>query len=93
MPGASAQPSSSGLTFTKPMISSSKTDVLSCMLCRFLFIMPLESNYVVINYLKPWEACFGPSEPMDLTKLQAGKKLPCFYRINQWGNYDYWCVL
>jgi hypothetical protein len=57
--------------------------------CRFLFLMPLESNYVVINYLKPWEACFGPAEPMDLVKLQSGKKLPCFYRINQWGNIDY----
>lgn len=51
--------------------------------------MPLESNYVVINYLKPWEACFGPAEPMDLVQLQSGKKLPCFYRINQWGNIDY----
>jgi hypothetical protein len=44
----------------------------------------------VVNYLKPWEACFGPAEPVDLTHLQAGKKLPCFYRVNQWGNYDYW---
>jgi hypothetical protein len=65
---------------------------LACSCCRFLFLMPLESNYVVVNYLKPWEACFGPAEPLDLAQLQAGKKLPCFYRINQWGNYDYWCV-
>lgn len=61
--------------------------------CRFLFIMPLESNYVVINHLKPWEACFGPGDPLDLTnrltKLQSGQKLPCYYSVNKWGNYDY----
>jgi len=51
--------------------------------------MPLESNYVVINHIKPWDACFGPGEALDLRKLQSGKKLPCYYAINKWGNYDY----
>lgn len=78
------------------------------------------------NYDKPWKACFGPAEPMDLNQVKVpplhcsatpavnslhgglacepkavwpvvlqvrnGKKLPCYYRRNEWGRYDYWWV-
>eukprot|EP00879_Flechtneria_rotunda_P005992 GHRR01006301.1.p1 GENE.GHRR01006301.1~~GHRR01006301.1.p1 ORF type:complete len:341 (+),score=86.96 GHRR01006301.1:251-1273(+) len=54
------------------------------------YIMPLEASMVVETYLKPYEACFGPGEAVDVTLLQNGKKLPCFYKGNEWGNYDYW---
>lgn len=45
---------------------------------------------VVNKYSQPWEACFGPGEKVNIQLLQSGNKLPCFYRVNQWGNYDYW---
>lgn len=32
---------------------------------------------------------FSHAEPMDLRKVAAREKLPCFYKINQWGNYDF----
>lgn len=56
----------------------------------YAFIAPLESNIAVNDYLQPWKACFGPNEQVDMKLLQSGKKLPCFYKQNKWGNYDYW---
>jgi len=38
------------------------------------------------------QACFGPNEKVDVHLIHNGKKLPCFYEYNQWGNIDYWCV-
>lgn len=52
--------------------------------------MPLESNMAVNDYMQPWHACFGPGEVIDMKLLQSGKKLPCFYAQNKWGNFDYW---
>jgi hypothetical protein len=56
----------------------------------YAFIAPLESNIAVNDYLQPWKACFGPNEQVDMKLLQSGKKLPCFYKQNKCGNYDYW---
>jgi hypothetical protein len=43
----------------------------------------------VDKYDRPWEACFGPSEHYSLAAIEAGWKLPCKYRVNGRGNYDY----
>lgn len=52
--------------------------------------MPLDSTVVAIKYSKPWRACFGPGEQVNMQLMQSGLKLPCFYQVNEWGNIDYW---
>lgn len=51
---------------------------------------PLETTQAVTLYDKPSRACFGPGESIDLSAIQAQRKLPCVYKVNQWGYIDYW---
>lgn len=59
-----------------------------------VFIMPLETSLVVSsgNISKPTDACFSATEPRDLNLIRQGKKLPCYWTVNAWGNIDYTCV-
>jgi hypothetical protein len=85
-------PASSGLyaSFAHVMSHAAVRSAAALLAGGYAFIAPLESNIAVNDYLQPWKACFGPNEQVDMKLLHSGKKLPCFYKQNKWGNYDYW---
>jgi hypothetical protein len=85
-------PASSGLyaSFAHVMSHAAVRSSAALLAGGYAFIAPLESNIAVNDYLQPWKACFSADEQVDMKLLQSGKKLPCFYKQNKYGNYDYW---